>query len=55
LSNGNNNDWEHRIVKELDLALNQWIDEMPDHRARLSVVVSLHHFDDLFSALEPFA
>ncbi|KAJ7890502.1 fungal-specific transcription factor domain-containing protein [Mycena olivaceomarginata] len=31
LSNGNNNDWEHRIVKELDLALNQWIDEMPDH------------------------
>ncbi|KAJ7334168.1 fungal-specific transcription factor domain-containing protein [Mycena albidolilacea] len=31
LSNDNNNDWEHRIVKELDLALNQWIDEMPDH------------------------
>ncbi|KAF8216525.1 fungal-specific transcription factor domain-containing protein [Mycena galopus ATCC 62051] len=31
LSNGNIKDWEYRIVKELDLALNKWVDEMPDH------------------------
>ncbi|KAF7370582.1 Fungal-trans domain-containing protein [Mycena sanguinolenta] len=31
LSNGNNKDWEHRIVTELDLALNKWADEIPDH------------------------
>ncbi|KAJ7442286.1 fungal-specific transcription factor domain-containing protein [Mycena latifolia] len=31
LSKSINSDWEHRIVVELDSALNKWIDNMPDH------------------------
>ncbi|KAJ7180692.1 fungal-specific transcription factor domain-containing protein [Mycena filopes] len=31
LSKGNDSDWEHRIVVELDSALNKWMDDLPDH------------------------
>ncbi|KAJ7765439.1 fungal-specific transcription factor domain-containing protein [Mycena maculata] len=31
LSKNDNNDWDHRVIVELDSALNKWIDEMPDH------------------------
>ncbi|KAJ7760594.1 fungal-specific transcription factor domain-containing protein [Mycena metata] len=31
LSKGDDSDWEHRIVVELDSALNKWFDDLPDH------------------------
>ncbi|KAJ7224319.1 fungal-specific transcription factor domain-containing protein [Mycena pura] len=31
LTQGSNNDWEQRIVVELDSALNKWFDGLPDH------------------------
>jgi hypothetical protein len=29
-------EWEQRIVSELDSAMNQWIDSIPEHRASSS-------------------
>lgn len=45
--------WEQRVVTELDSAMNKWADSVPSHRKLL--VVSVHPVLTIYSSLGPNA